>query len=743
MGVVYRAMDDHLDRCVALKVLPDGAIADDAARRRFRREAIALSRLNHANIAAIYDFDTQDGVDFLVMEFVPGLSLAQTIQEGPIDEGLITRLGVQLAEALVAAHEQGVIHRDVKPGNIIVTPKGHAKVLDFGLAKFLRPVGMTPTPENLTKTGNVVGTLPYMAPEALLGGDLDARSDIYSTGVILYEMATGRRPFPETQVAVLVEAILHHTPIAPRQVNPQLSRRLELVILNAMDRELSRRYQCASELAAELGRCGITTVTATMAGRSERAGMGRIDSIAVLPLANLSGEPGQEYFTDGMTEALTADLAQIRALRVVSRTSVMRYKGISRPLPEIARELGVDALIEGSVMRSGNRVRITAQLIEAAPDRHLWAKSYERDLRDILELQSEVARAIVQEIRIKITPQEEERLTKTRRVDPEAYEAYLKGRHYWNKRNAESLRKGIACFQDAIERDPTYPLAYVGLADSYLIAGFYSDIPPKDTFPKAKAAARRALELDDTLAEAHAPLALANSLYDWDAAAAEKNFRRAIELNPAHPSAHQWYAEHLTAMGRLDQGIAEAMRALELDPLSSVINSCVGWTLYRARRFEEAILQLSMALEWDHNFLPALYYLSLALLQTSAPGNGVRVSERIVDILPESGMGKANLARAYASAGMTNEARALLAEVNNLAKRQYIHTYFIAKIYLVLQEYDQTLDLLEKARAERSPWLAWLNVEPLFDQLREHPRFQEIARSSGPVAESQLPVPNA
>jgi len=582
-----------------------------------------------------------------------------------------------------------------------------------------------------------------MAPEALLGDDLDARCDIYSTGVILYEMATGRRPFPETQVAILVEAVLHRAPVPPRQVNPRISRRLERVILNAMDREPPRRYQCASELAQELRRCGSLSETVTAVVRSDRSGAGRIESIAVLPLANLSGEPGQEYFADGMTEALTADLAQIRALRVVSRTSVMRYKGVSRPLPEIARELRVDALVEGSVMRSGDRVRITAQLIEAATDMHLWAKSYERDLSDILALQSEVARAIAQEIRIKITPQEEERLTKTRRVDPAAYESYLKGRHYWNKRNAESLRKGIACFQDAIERDPTYPLAYVGLADSYLIAGFYSDIPPKDTFPKAKAAARRALELDDTLAEAHAPLALANSLYDWDAPAAERNFRRAIELNPAHPSTHQWYAEHLTAVGQMDQAIAESMRALELDPLSSVINSCVGWTLYRARRFEEAALQLSMALEWDRNFLPALYYLSLALLQTSAPANGIRVSQRIVDILPESGMGKANLARAYAAAGMTDEARALLAEVTNLAKRQYVHTYFIAKVYLALHDYDQTLDWLEKGRAERSPWLAWLDVEPLFDALRDHPRFQEIARSTGPLAELHHPVPHA
>jgi serine/threonine protein kinase len=430
MGVVYRAMDDHLDRCVALKVLPEGALADDAARKRFRREAMALSRLNHANIAAIYDFDTQDGVDFLVMEYVPGESLAHKIQAGSIDEKVMTQLGTQIVEALAAAHEQGVIHRDVKPGNVVVTPKGQPKVLDFGLAKFLRPLGSSPpTPESLTRTGNVVGTLPYMAPEGLLGNELDVRCDIYAAGVVLYEMATGKRPFPETQVAALVEAILHREPVPPRQMNPQISRRLESVILNAMDREPSRRYQSASDLVEDLHRCGTPFDTVTAVVRSDRSRMGRIESIAVLPLANLSGEPGQEYFTDGMTEALTADLAQIRALHVVSRTSVMRYKGVSRPLAEIARELHVDALVEGSVLRFGNRVRITAQLIEAAPDRHLWAKSYERDLQDILALQSEVARAIAQEIRIKITPQEEERLTKTRRVDPMAYEAYLKGRH--------------------------------------------------------------------------------------------------------------------------------------------------------------------------------------------------------------------------------------------------------------------------------------------------------------------------
>jgi tetratricopeptide (TPR) repeat protein len=324
-----------------------------------------------------------------------------------------------------------------------------------------------------------------------------------------------------------------------------------------------------------------------------------------------------------------------------------------------------------------------------------------------------------------------------------AYEAYLKGRHYWNKRNAESLRKGIACFQDAIERDPTYPLAHVGLADSFLIAGFYSDIPPKETFPRAKAAARRALELDDTLAEAHASLALANSLYDWDSPAAEKSFQRAIELKPAYPSAHQWYAEHLSATGRLDRALSESMCALELDPLSSVINSSVGWILYRARRFEEAVLQLRMALEWDSNFIPALFYLSLAHVQNSMPDEGVRVSERILSIHPEGGMVKANLARAYAMAGMKDEARALLAELSSLAKRQYVQTYFIAMIHLALQDYEQALDWLEKARSERSPWLVWLEVEPIFDCLREHPRFQELARSVGPLAELRLTVPNA
>jgi len=676
------------------------------------------------------------------MEWVPGVPLSQKIQNGPMSETAVITLGTQIAGALADAHAENVIHRDLKPANVVVTPRGQAKVLDFGLAKYLKPLGSTSSGlDSLTRTGRAVGTLPYMAPESFRGAKADVRSDVYSAGAVLYEMATGRRPFPETEEAALIHAILNSTPPSPRTFNARISPALESIIVAAMERDLSRRYQDAEALLCELRRCvGAASAPPTREGPSA-GGPIRIESLAVLPLANLSGEPGQDYFADGMTEALISNLAQIRALRVVSRQSVIRYKATTRPLPEIARELNVDALVEGSVLRFGDRVRITAQLIDGCSDRHLWANSYERDLRNILELQSEVAWAIAQEIRVTAKPQEEERLKESRTVHPAAYEAYLQGRHFWNKRSADSIRKAIGCFQEAIERDPSYPLAYVGLSDSFLTVGFYVDMPPRETYPKAKAAARHALELDATLAEAHASTGLAKSLYDWDAAAAEESFQRSFELNPSYATAHQWYAEHLSAVGRLDEAITHSMRALELDPLAPMIGSSAGWILYRARRFEEAAQQLRSALEFNPDFMPALYYLNLAQLRKGAIEDAVRTSERIVEIVPDSGMARANLARAYAAAERTDEARALLAEVHGLLKRKFIQSYFIAVIYLALREKDRALEWLERALAERSPWLAWIGVEPLFDDIREEPRFQEILRAVGLMAEPSMALP--
>src|SRR5882724_3047233 len=437
MGVVYRARDEQLDRDVAVKVLPSGTLSDDTARRHFRKEAMALARLNHPNIETVYEFGTQDGIDFLVMEYVPGKTLAERLTGGALPEKEVVALGIQIAAALEEAHERGIVHRDLKPANIAITSKGRAKILDFGLAKLLRPVSEGTT-EFFTDSQAAAGTLPYMPPEQLMGDLVDARADIYTIGAVLYEMATDRRAFPEELTSRLMDAILHQPPVAPRAINPRISTQLETIILKCLDKDPDRRYQSAKELLVDLqrlaspsssypppppsvrgrvarmigyGAAGLLTlavglIAMNVGGLRDRL-MGRtrpaqIRSIAVLPLGNLSGDPREDYFADGMTEALITELAQIGGLRVISRTSVMVYKGAKKSLPQIARELQVDAVVDGSVQRSGDKVRINAELIEASTDRHLWAKSYERDLRDILTLQSAVARAITDEVQIKL-----------------------------------------------------------------------------------------------------------------------------------------------------------------------------------------------------------------------------------------------------------------------------------------------------------------------------------------------------
>jgi TolB-like protein/predicted Ser/Thr protein kinase len=487
MGAVYRARDERLERDVALKVVRGGAVGDAEARQRFRKEALALSRFNHSHIASIYDFDSEEGTDFIVMEYVPGVTLSHKLAEGPLSEPEVIFLGAQLAEALQEAHVKGLVHRDLKPGNIMITPRGQAKVLDFGLAQLLRPRSDEATTEALSDALTPAGTLPYMAPEQLRGGRVDARTDVYAAGAVLYEMAAGQPLFPGRRQLVLSLAILNERPVSPRAVNPALTSGLEGVILKALSKDPDGRHGSALDLKQELERLaapgsappplvGKRRAVVALAGgvavamalglagwsfRDEFLGplrSNRFESLAVLPLENLTRDPSQDYFADGMTEALIANLAKIQSLHVISRTSVMRYKGTQRLLPEIARELGVDAVVEGSVLRSEGRVRITAQLIDAANDRHLWAESYEREIEDVLSLQREVARAIVGEIQAQVTQQELKRLSHARPVAAAAYEAYLEGRHHWSRRTSDSLLRAIERFEAAAAVDPDFRL---------------------------------------------------------------------------------------------------------------------------------------------------------------------------------------------------------------------------------------------------------------------------------------------
>lgn len=735
MGTVYRARDERLERDVAVKVLRSAIRDDEDAKKRFRREASALSRLSHPSINTVLDFDSENGTDFLVLELVEGRRLDEVLRAGPLETDEVVRFGTEMADALAAAHEEGIVHRDLKPGNVMVTPRGGVKLLDFGLA-LLAPCATVPgDTRSLGDAGLVVGTIAYMAPEQLIAGKVDERADLYSLGVVLFEMAAGRVPFTATPATALMNEILHRPAPRVEVFGRRVPAGFSALLAELLEKDPERRPPRAGAVVERLrtlrassedGRAGDRE--GSRAAPPEIASRGRIRSLAVLPLVHLSGDPEQEYFADGMTEALITDLAQIADLRVVSRTSAMQYKGVSRPLPEIARALQVDAVVEGTVARAGDRVRITAQLIDAATDRHLWARSYERDLRDVLALQGEVAGAIAEEIRVRIEPQVKARLSRDRRVDPRAYEAYLRGRHHWNRRTADGIRRGIQYFQEAIERDPGYAPAYAGLAQAYDTQGSYNFLPPGEAFSLARAAVTRALELDETLPEAHVAWGgvLQSHLWDWPAAEAE--FRRALELDPNLAGAHHWYSDFLTTMARHDESIASARRAVDLDPLHLPINMTLGAAYFYARRYEEAMEQQKKTLDLDPSFAPAHRSIGGALEQLGRYDEAIaeyRKGAALSDDLSATSL----LAHAYAVAGRTEEAWRILEDLEEAAARdRHVSPYSLAAAYTGLGNADRAFDLLNRAFHSRDRGMSWLLVAPRFDPLRADPRFTDLLR---------------
>ena len=730
MGVVYRARDERLMRDVAVKVLSPGLLSDDAARGRFRKEALALSALSHPNIAVIHDFDTHEGVDFLVMECIEGPTLEDRLATGPLPAKELLPLAIQLAEALSTAHAQGVIHRDLKPANVRFTPEGRLKVLDFGLARILEPKNRPGLTMTMTDARGAAGTLAYMAPEVLGGETPDARSDVYSCGVVLYEMATGRRPFAGETALALMYAVLHQTPQSARALAPSLSPELDQLIQRTLDREPAKRPASGRELLAEL-KAIAERPAGTEATASTDAARNKIESLAVLPLENLSGDPAQEFFADGMTEALISDLAKLGSLRVISRTSVMRFKGVRKPLPEIARELRVDAIVEGSALRSGDRVRITAQLIDARSDTHLWAESYERSMNDVLSLQSEVARAIANEVRMKLSQPAQALLTRERRVDPAAFEAYLKGRYCWNRRGEDDMRRAIEYFQSAIEKEPAFAMAYVGLADVYNLQGFYTQRPPAETFPRARVMALKALELDPTLGEAHNSLGYALLYYDWNWAESERAFLRAIELNPNYALAHQWYMNLLTAQHRFEEALIEGNKARMLDPFSVITSGLVGWVLVFMGEYERAIAEMRTPLEMDPNWVIGHLWSAWPRLQLGRTDEAIAGLEKAVAVSGGSSYTRAHLVHALAFAGRTEEARAGLAALLELSSTRYVSPVQVAQIHTALGETDEAFAWLERGVQDRSYWLVHLDVDPRFDPLRADPRFEALCRTVG------------
>jgi eukaryotic-like serine/threonine-protein kinase len=776
MGEVYRARDPRLSRDVAIKVLPDRMSGDPCALARFEREAKVLAALSHPNILTIFDVGSENGISFVVMELLPGETLSSRIAQRRPDWPEAVRMGIEIADGLSAAHTRGITHRDLKPENIFLTRDGHIKILDFGLASSCDDFNPTETEfrstaEWATATGVILGTVPYMSPEQLRGMRADARSDIFSFGCVLQETITGTSPFVRATRAETVSAILTETAPSLKQFDPTIPAELDQAVKRCLNKEPDQRFQSAGDLAFHLrqilntdssasARMQLTRWVARINGRTAQTAAAVVvvllflgafgywfgarrspvvrplfKSIAVLPLQNYSGDSQQEYFADGMTDSLIADLGKIKDVRVISRTSVMPFKDSKKSMREIAHELHADAVIEGSVLRSADRVRITVQLIDAARDQHLWSESYERESKDVFALQGQVAQAIAQQVHAVVTPDEQKRIARSRAIDPEVYELYLKGRHIMERGGLEDILKAINYFQSGLAKDPNSALLYTGLADAYIDRMMDVHESPMEATAKARAAASKALQLDDSLAEAHTSLGMIKLSYDWDWAGAEHEFKRAMELNPGYPLAYVMYGQYLTMVGRQADALPYFEEAHRLDPLFSESYRGEGYSCFMAHKYDDAIVQYRKALELEPD---AITYFGLVLARTERGDYATAINEaERATKLNNSPLLLTSLASAYARAGRGVDANRVLIRLEEIWERQgvapawhtpsspYVCPYEVAGVYAQLGDKGRAFEWLDKAYRNRS-CLYWIRQDPRFDSIRSDPRFQEL-----------------
>ena len=724
MGVVYKAGDTKLKRTVALKFLPSELTHIPEIKERFMREAQAAAALDHPNICTVHELDEAEEKAFISMAYIEGQSLKKKIESGPLELDEAVRIALQVAEGLKEAHKKGVVHRDIKSANIMVDERDQAKIMDFGLA---RVAGST----LVTKEGMTMGTIAYMSPEQARGEEVDHRTDIWSFGVVMYEMFSGQLPFRGEQDQAVVFSILNEQPKPITDLNSDIPLTIEQVVGKALEKDRDKRYQQIDELIEDIKSIAEGIVPEEIRVRLRRAKLRMaeaMDSIAVLPLANISGNPEHEYIADGMTEALITKLAQIKALKVISRQSVMRYKGSDKPLPEIARELGVDVVIEGSMLWAGDRVRITAQLIEGTSDRHLWAKDYERDSHDILALHGEIAREISYEVKVAVTSEEESHLARSRRIDPEAYRLCLKSNFLLSRLSEEGYREAVECYKQALKIEPDYAASFAGLAMAYTELGsWHMASPEKGIQLKAKEAAMKAQELDDMLADAHFALGRIKFLFEWDWPATDRLYKKGIELNPSHSYARIAYANFLTAMGRINESIPITKQTIEIDPLLPMNYNELGYALQMAGNYDEALEQYQKALKLDPEFHQTHFLLAYNYFEKSMYEEAITHCQKLMSVAGELPFYAAICGYIYGMVDIRSEALEILDSLEERSKGENISSA-VALIHIGLGEKDQALEWLDRAYKEHDIWLVWLKIWRAVDPLRDNPRFQDLLR---------------